>query len=185
MKRSNSIVLLVTSVLLAVVQSGCMTVGYSYAKDPKRVSATPITITHIQPQNIYNSAGVYWVGPFAKVESRGQEITVVEANGKSTKLVQPLSDKYELRVGQEAVCIINRGQIWVQPTDYPLPPEFDALSTKSSPLPTPYESSVTITLPQGWKKEPLPDSMKSNSAKLLFAQNVTSDCQGYKGRGAV
>ena len=109
--------------------SGCMTVGYSTAKDPNMVHKWPITIVGIEQQNIYNAMGVSLVGPFASVEHVGQKITFIDPTGKQVTIVQPLSNRYELKPGQRAVYIVDRGQVWVQPTDYPLPPEFAAAPT--------------------------------------------------------
>ncbi|MGC2520886.1 MAG: hypothetical protein WA373_17475 [Burkholderiales bacterium] len=110
--------------------SGCMTVGYSTAKDPNRVSKWNVTIVEIEPQKIYNAMGVAWVGPFANVEHIGQKITFIDSTGAKVTIVQPISNRYELKAGQPAVYIVDRGQVWVQPTDYPLPPEFNTAPTK-------------------------------------------------------
>jgi hypothetical protein len=162
-------------VLACALQSGCMTVGYSYAKDPKLVAKWEVTITKIEPQNIYNAAGVFWVGPFAKVESRGQRISLLDQHGKSVEIVQPLSDRYELHIGQKALYVADRGQVWVQPVDYPLPPEFGSPGVASTaPSFVPYESSVTIDLPRGWDKKPVTDQMKAGGT-LVYAINQTMD----------
>jgi hypothetical protein len=106
--------------------SGCMTVGYSTAKDPNMVKKWDVTITDVQPENIYNALAVSLVGPLAAVspEHKGQKVTFTDSSGATASIVQPLSNLYELHPGQKAVYIVDRGQVWVQPTDYPLPPEF-------------------------------------------------------------
>jgi hypothetical protein len=107
-----------------VLLSGCMTVGYSTAHDPNLVKKWEVTITEVAPQNIYNALGVSLVGPFASVEHRGQRVTFIDDTGAKASIVQPLSNRYELHAGQKATYIVDRGQVWVQPIDYPLPPEF-------------------------------------------------------------
>lgn len=106
--------------------SGCMTVGYSTAKDSNMVRKWDVTIIEIEPQNIYNAMGVALVGPFASVEHKGQKITFLDSTGAKASIVQPISNRYELHPAEKAVFIVDRGQVWVQPTDYPLPPEFNA-----------------------------------------------------------
>lgn len=106
--------------------SGCMTTGYSTARDSNMVRKWDVTIIEIQPQNIYNSLGVSLVGPFASVEHKGQKITFLDSTGAKITIVQPISNRYELHPGEKAVYIVDRGQVWIQPADYPLPPEFNA-----------------------------------------------------------
>jgi len=102
--------------------SGCMTVGYHYAKDPLMVAKYDVTVLSIKPQKIRSSVGVALVGPLAKVNAIGWKVKFVDAAGKTFDIVQPRSDQYEITVGQQAYYVINRGQVWVQPKDYPLPP---------------------------------------------------------------
>jgi len=117
--------LAVTVVLcLALTLSGCITVGYSYAKDPNVVKAWKATIVSIEDQNIYNSAGAFWVGPLATVESVGQKVTFVAEDGSKATIVQPKNAHYTLTVGEHVLYVVDQGHVWVQPVDYPLPPDF-------------------------------------------------------------
>jgi hypothetical protein len=111
---------------------GCMTVGYSTARDPNMVKKWDVTITDVQPQNIYNALAVSLVGPLAAVspEHKGQKVSFIDADGNKASIVQPLSNLYTLQAGQKAVYVVDRGQVWVQPTDYPLPPEFNSKPAK-------------------------------------------------------
>lgn len=118
--------------------SGCMTTGYSTAKDPNMVRKFDVTIIEIEPQNIYNSLGVSLVGPLASVEHVGEKVTFIDSTGAKVTIVQPKSNLYELHPAQKAVFIVARGQTWVQPTDYPLPPEFNTAPTS---LPVPQSAS--------------------------------------------
>jgi len=104
--------------------NGCMTTGYSTAKNPDMVRKFDVTIIEIAPQNIYNSLGVSLVGPLAPVEHVGEKVRFKDATGAEATIVQPKSSRYELHAGDKAIYIVDRGQVWIQPTDYPLPPEF-------------------------------------------------------------
>lgn len=128
--KRNSIYLFCLAALVGL--SGCMTVGYSTARDPNMVKTFDVTIIEIAPQNIYNALGVSLVGPFASVEHKGQKITFIDSTGAKATIVQPLSDRYELHPAEKAVYVVDRGQVWIQPTDYPLPPEFNAAPASSS-----------------------------------------------------
>src|SRR5271169_5302755 len=118
--KRNFILLFCLAVLPGL--SGCMTTGYSTAKDPNLVKKWNVTIIEIEPQNIYNSLGVSLLGPFAAVEHVGEKITFLDPTGAQVTIVQPKSNHYQLHPGDEAVYIMDRGQVWVQPTNYPLPP---------------------------------------------------------------
>lgn len=81
------------------------------------------------------------VGPFASVEHKGQKISfIASGSDKEIVIVQPISDRYVLQPGQKAVYIAARGQVWVQPTDYPLPPEFNTAPVVATPSITPNRS---------------------------------------------
>lgn len=140
--------------------SGCMTIGYSTAKDPNLVKKWDVTIIEIEPQNIYNATGVFWVGPFASVEHKGQKITFMDSTGVKVTIVQPTSNRYELHPTEKAVYIVDRGQVWVQPSDYPLPPEFNAAS------PSPQASKPEI------KVLDVPSPPKSTSTQTTNAQRL-------------
>ncbi len=116
--------------------SGCVAVGYSYAKDSDIVGKWDVIITEIEPQDILNVRAVFWIGPFESDEKKGLKISFKESdNGKKITIVQPSSRRYKLQVGQHAVYIADRGQVWIQPTDYPLPSDFtttDTGNTKSN-----------------------------------------------------
>ena len=113
--------------------SGCMTVGYHYAKDPNMVRKWDVTVVSVESQNIYNSTGVFWVGPFASVEAKGWRVTFLDETSHKVTIVQPSSNRYELRPGQRAVYVVDRGQVWVQPTDFPLPSDFGEAARSSQP----------------------------------------------------
>jgi hypothetical protein len=179
MRRTYRIPAVALLALVTTLQSGCMTTGYSYARDPKIVGKWDVTITKIEPQNIYNSMGVALVGPFAKVESRGQRIAFIDAKGKTQNIVQPLSDRYVLHEGQHAVYIADRGQVWVQPTDYPLPPEFGTIVPRTAAI-APYESKIRLDPAEGWAQKPLTDQMKA-SGDTVYTVNVTTDSAAILG----
>jgi hypothetical protein len=113
--------------------AGCMTVGYSTARDPNMVHKWDVTIVEVEPQNIYNALAVSIVGPLAAIspQNKGQRVKFLDTEtGKQAEIVQPLSNRYELKAGQRAVYIADRGQVWIQPVDYPLPPEFTTPPSK-------------------------------------------------------
>lgn len=121
----KSIALIITLFLAA-----CMTTGYHYAKDPHMVKKWDVTVISVKPQNIYNSVGVALVGPLASVEAKGWQVTFrADGEQRNVTIVQPSSDQYTLQAGQRAVYIIAGGRVWVQPTNYPLPPEFSSQGT--------------------------------------------------------
>jgi hypothetical protein len=104
---------------------GCQTVGYSSARDPTLVRKWQVTITEVESNYcIYNALGASLVGPLAPCEHRGQRVTFTDDAGAKASIVQPTPSRYQLKAGDHAVYIVDRGQVWVQPTDYPLPPEF-------------------------------------------------------------
>ncbi len=109
---------------------GCVSEGYSYAKDPNIVRKWDVIITDIEPREILNTTAVFWVGPFENDEKRGLKISFKEAgDGIKMTIVQPSSRHYKLQVGQRAVYIADKGQVWIQPTDYPLPSDFATTGT--------------------------------------------------------
>jgi hypothetical protein len=115
------------SLALLAGLGGCMTVGYSTARDPNMVHKWDVTIIEVEPQNIYNALAVSLVGPLAAIspQNKGQRVKFLDIEtGKQAEIVQPLSNRYELKAGQRAIYIADRGQVWIQPVDYPLPPEF-------------------------------------------------------------
>lgn len=123
----------VVGLALLISLGGCTTVGYHHAKDPNKVQKWNVTVTDVSPQNIYNALGASWVGSLAKVESVGLRVSFITDRGEKVEIVQPADNgflhlsqvrRFELRAGQSAIYIVDRGQVWVQPTDYPLPPEF-------------------------------------------------------------
>ena len=117
--------------VLTPALTGCITVGYSYAKDPNMVRKWNATIISIEDQNIYNSTGAFWVGPLATVESVGQKIKFVTDGGETVIIVQPKSAHYTLTAGEHVVYIVDQGHVWVQPIDYPLPSDFITTSAAS------------------------------------------------------
>jgi len=125
--------ILAAVLLTAYLLSGCMTVGYHYAKDPNMAKKWDVTVVSVEPQSIYNSAGVFWVGPFASVEAKGWKVTFLDETGQKITIVQPSSNRYQLKPGQKAVYIAFRGQVWVQPTDFPLPADFAEAAKVAQP----------------------------------------------------
>ena len=117
MKITTIGILITTLALLG----GCMTTGYSYAKDSSYHYAWPGTVTSIESQNIYNSTGVAWVGPLAKVEAKGLKVSVVLKNGGHQTIVQPTDPSYTLHAGEQIMFIEDVGRVWVQPATLPLP----------------------------------------------------------------
>ncbi len=51
-------------------------------------------------------------------------MTFLDETGTKVSIVQPSTDRYELHPGQKAVYVVDRGHVWVQPQDFPLPPDF-------------------------------------------------------------
>lgn len=107
--------------------SACMTVAYSSARDPAMVKAWPVTITEISEAGVYSPMAVSLVGPFAALmdHRKGDRLQLMDdTTGDKFEIVQPQTTLYQLRAGQHARYVVDRGQVWVQPLDYPLPPEF-------------------------------------------------------------
>jgi hypothetical protein len=131
---------------LLISLDGCTTTGYHHAKDPNLVHKWDVTVTAVSPQNIYNTLGASLVGPLASVESVGVRVSFITAEkGEKVEIVQPADNgflhlsqvrRFELKAGQSAIYIVDRGQVWVQPTDFPLPPEVNA-APASLPKPEP------------------------------------------------
>ena len=97
------------------------------SRNPKRKLAG----SESKDQNIYNSAGAFWVGPLATVESVGQKVTFVAEDGSKATIVQPKNAHYTLTVGEHVLYVVDQGHVWVQPVDYPLPPDFTASQTST------------------------------------------------------
>ena len=124
---------------LLISLDGCMTTGYNHQKDPNLVRKWNATVTSVASQNIYNSLGVSLVGPLASVDAVGLRVSFITDKGEKVEIVQPADNgflhlsqvrRFELKAGQSAVFLVDRGQVWVQPTDYPLPPEFTSAEIK-------------------------------------------------------
>lgn len=130
----------VVGLALLISLDGCTTTGYHHAKDPNLVRKWDVTVTSVAPQNIYNSLGASLVGPLASVDAVGVRVAfITAAKGEKIEIVQPADNgflhlsqvrRFDLKAGQSAVYIVDRGQVWVQPTDFPLPHEFDAAPVK-------------------------------------------------------
>lgn len=151
---------LVGGALLALL-TGCMTTGYHHAKDPNMVKKWDVTVISVEPQNIYNSVGVALVGPLASVDSKGWKVSFIADGEKAkTEIVQPSTDRYELHPGQKAIYIVSRGSVWVQPTDYPLPPEFFTAPVAAAKPQIEQPKNITPTQPE---KQPV-GSVTSNTA---------------------
>ena len=117
---------IVVAGILMITLSGCITTGYSYAKNPNIVHKWDATITSVEKQNIYNSTGAAWVGPLAKVEAVGLKVSLVTDDGQHVTEVQPQNSNYTLTAGEHVIYIVDYGRIWAQPINYPLPPDFTA-----------------------------------------------------------
>jgi len=78
----------------------------------------------VEPENIYNANEAIWVGSLASVEAKGWKVTFVTDRGEKVTIVQPSNTQYNLGSGQRAVYIVDKGKVWVQPADFPLPPDF-------------------------------------------------------------
>lgn len=163
--------------------SGCMTVGYSTARDPNMVRKFDVTIIEIEPQNIYNALGASLVGPFASVEHKGQKITFMDATGTKVSIVQPISDRYVLHPTEQAVYIVDRGQIWIQPKDYPLPPEFAPVVQVE---PQPKKATEIKTAPEQKKSSDTApnDSGVSNTGSQNDAMRLEK-LKNLRDRGAI
>ena len=129
----------VAGLALLMSLDGCTTTGYHHAKDPSLVKKWNVTITEVSPQNIYNTLGASWVGALASVEAVGIRVSFITDQGEKVEIIQPADNsflhlsqvrRFELKAGQSAIYIIDRGQVWVQPSDYPLPPEFTSTEIK-------------------------------------------------------
>lgn len=132
----------VAGLALLISFGGCTTTGYNYARDPHMVHKWNVTVTEVTPQNIYNALGASLVGPLASVESVGLRVSFITAEkGEKVEIVQPADNgflhlaedkRFNLKAGQNAVYIIDRGQVWVQPTDFPLPADFTKNEVKNN-----------------------------------------------------
>ena len=117
---------LVVAAILAV--AGCATVGYSYAKNPNMVKKWNGTVISAKKRNIYD--GRCWsLNPLpftCPVESVGVAVKVVLSDGQKVQIVQPKSTHYAVKPNERVYYIVDQGRVWVQPMNYPLPPDFTA-----------------------------------------------------------
>lgn len=129
----------VVGLVLLISLDGCTTTGYHHANNPNLVKKWNVTVTEVSPQNIYNSMGASLVGALAKVEAVGHRVSFITDKGEKVEIVQPADNgflhlsevkRFELKAGQSGIYIVDRGQVWVQPTDFPLPAEFATESQK-------------------------------------------------------
>lgn len=127
------------TMLTLLTLSGCTTTGYHHAKDPNLVKKWDVTVTQVSPQNIYNAMGASLVGGLASVDAVGLRVAFITSAGEKVEIVQPADNsflhfpevkRFELKAGQKAVYLVDRGQVWVQPTDFPLPAEFSPNASK-------------------------------------------------------
>ena len=116
----------IMGLILAVAVSGCMTVGYSYARDPNMIRKWNGTVVSVDVQNIYNATGVALIGPLAPVEAKGLKVSMVLEDGENVTIIQPQNPHYTLKAGEQIVYIADQGRVWAQPVDYPLPTDFAA-----------------------------------------------------------
>ena len=133
MERLIKIAALVVGLWAVLMMEGCTTIGYHHAKDPNLVKKWDVTVTQVSKQNIYNALGASLVGPLASVDAVGLRVDFITTKGEKVEIVQPSDNsflhfsevkKFNLLAGQQAVYLIDRGQVWVQPVDFPLPTEF-------------------------------------------------------------
>ena len=117
----NRLAQLVAGLILSFAVSGCMTVGYSYARDPNMIRKWNGTVISVDEQNIYNATGVALVGPLAPVEAKGLKVAMVLEDGEHVTIIQPQNPHYTLKAGEQIVYIVDQGRVWAQPVDYPLP----------------------------------------------------------------
>ena len=120
--------LLVLPLLLVFLLSACVTVGYSYARDPNAHQAWHGTVIAVEDQNIYNSEGASWVGTLAKVEAVGLKVSMVMDDGEKLTIVQPKDPSYTLHVGDHIYYIADKGRVWAQPDTLPLPPDVTVMT---------------------------------------------------------
>ena len=118
--------------LLASLAGCSVPVGYSFVKNANQVANSEVTIIEVNQKKIYDATAAALVGTLAGAQASGTKIKFVDGSGKIQEVLQPATDRYELRAGQKANLVAVRGQVWVQPLDYPLPPEF-GLSTSYRP----------------------------------------------------
>jgi hypothetical protein len=170
----------VAGIALLISLNGCTTTGYHHAKNPNLVHKWDVTVTAVSPQNIYNTLGASLVGPLASVESVGVRVSFITAEkGEKVEIVQPADNgflhlsqvrRFDLKSGQSAIYIIDRGQVWVQPTDFPLPSEFNAAPRPAS-LPAPQlapspSSTPEAKAPDVPSSNPAPTQPKNPTEKL-------------------
>lgn len=172
----------VFSILMLVTASGCMMpVGYSYVKDTNTLANVIVDVVKVEQKKIYDTTEVFLVGPLAGSKATGVKYSVTDMTGKVTQVLQPKTDKYTLKVGEKARLIAVRGQVWVQPLDYPLPPEFGLVNSSVRPpaLTMPHNEIVKETgsadvvkqaykpnLTAGWVEQDMPDNVKAGGASL-------------------
>jgi hypothetical protein len=147
--------------------SSCTTVCIeTSARDPQAVAKWEMTIEKIEPQDVCNPKGI------TLTPSRGQRVSVINATGR-LEIVQPVPEQYHLHVGQQVLLVADHGRLWVQPIDYPLPPELRSLPASPGAV-SELESKLHLQLPAGWSPRPVTDVMRSGGI-IYAAQNTTLD----------
>jgi len=137
------------------------------ARDPQAVAKWEVTIEKIEPQDLCNPNGI------TLVPTRGERVTVISPTGSRREIAQAVPDQYHLHVGQQVFLVADRGRLWVQPLDYPLPPELRSLPASPGAI-SELESKLRLQLPAGWGPRALTDAMRSGGI-IYSAQNVTLD----------
>jgi hypothetical protein len=185
MSRFNQALLALTAIFLVGTTSGCMTpIGYSYEDDANVLYSGLVTVIKVERVKIYDATALTLVGPLAGAKATGIKYTFIDVLGETHAVLQPSNEKYLLRVLDKARFIVVRGQVWVQPIEYPLPPEFGMSNTSSvsqslssagnPPLPgNVHIASKPIFKPiltDGWINQPLPDAFKAAGA-TVYALN--------------
>ena len=134
--------------------AGCTTTCMETSAPSQLVGKWEKTIEKIEPQDVCSPSGINYA------PSRGQRVRVTSSTGSHTEIVQPMPDHYQLTVGERVLLVADHGRLWVQPIDYPLPPELRTLP--ASPLPmSESESKLHLELPPGWVATPLTNAMRS------------------------
>ena len=185
MSRFNHALLVITAIFMVGTTSGCMAhIGYSYEDDANVLYSGLVTVIKVERVKIYDATALTLVGPLAGAKATGIKYTFIDVLGETHAVLQPSNEKYLLRVLDKARFIVVRGQVWVQPIEYPLPPEFGMSNTSSvsqslssagnPPLPgnvhIASKPAFKPVLTDGWINQPLPDAFKAAGA-TLYALN--------------
>jgi hypothetical protein len=126
-----------------------------------------MTIQKIAPQYVCNPAGI------TLAPSRGERVSVTDSTGSRREIVQAVPDQYQPHAGEHVLLVADHGRLWVQPVDFPLPPELRTLPALPLPV-SEHDPKLHLELSPGWVPTPLTDAMRS-AGIINAAQNVTLD----------